>query len=816
MLEVRATGLAFRHELARRAVEAALPALRRRLLNRAVVTALRARPHRDPDRLVHHALEADDGDTVAAFAPAAGREAAAAGRAPAGVGALRDRAAATSPCSTRPSTPACSTTTRGSCTTRAASTRRCPPPATPCGARDARRPTGPVGGAALVRLTRHLYMAGDTDGAQREVDRAVAVLDAAGAPPAARATRWLRAARCSPSPNIPTPRSRCSTGPGSWPLGRADRPRRDVPELPRRRALRPRRRAGLDTCGPAWRWPATPTTTSATARGYTNLAEPLYRFGRFDELAALLEAGLEFTRERGFWSHAYNLDVHRCLLLMRRGRVGRGAGGPARPRRRGATPACSTCTACPAYARLLARRGDARPDRCWTRPGGGRRRNARCSGSPSPASPWPSGLAHRASRAGRRGGGRAAPAARPAAPRRPRRGAALPGPGRVAVDAGPSPSRGRPGCAATGGPPPPAGRGSATPTSRRLELACPARSSRPCAACACSRTWARRRLRRWSAPGWPTLGVDPRAPAGRARRPGPTPPGLTARQLEVLDAARRRADQRRDRRPPRGLRADRRPPRRRRTGQARGPDAPRGASMGSRYGLRGPRPPVERPHDRFGHRRPARSRPASEVLRRALRHLAVHRVRRGVDVAAPGVALGDARLVPDRARAGGGPRERGRRGGAARRRGAERGPTAARLDQRRELRGDDRTHRADRGGHLEPAGRGAAGRDRDGARSALAAALRRRARAGRFRRVRARLRPRTRPAPPRLRRWPPAGLRGARGASGSGALCSWPWCPGSSRPCSACACCAPGPRRRRPRALCGCGCDRSTAARSAV
>ena len=26
-----------------------------------------------------------------------------------------------------------------------------------------------------------------------------------------------------------------------------------------------------------------------------------------------------FTRERGFWSHAYNLEVHRCLLLMRHG-----------------------------------------------------------------------------------------------------------------------------------------------------------------------------------------------------------------------------------------------------------------------------------------------------------------------------------------------------------------------------------------------------------------------------------------------------------------------------------------------------------------
>jgi DNA-binding CsgD family transcriptional regulator len=55
------------------------------------------------------------------------------------------------------------------------------------------------------------------------------------------------------------------------------------------------------------------------ARGYTNLGELLYRFAMFDELAGCVAEGLAFTRDRGFWSHAHNLDVHRCLLLMRRG-----------------------------------------------------------------------------------------------------------------------------------------------------------------------------------------------------------------------------------------------------------------------------------------------------------------------------------------------------------------------------------------------------------------------------------------------------------------------------------------------------------------
>ncbi|HMA45857.1 MAG TPA: AAA family ATPase, partial [Frankiaceae bacterium] len=84
ILEVRAGadgrgGLAFRHELARRAVERGLPRLTRRGLHRAVVAALRAQPAPDLARLVHHAVQADDAQTVSRVAPRAGREAAAAG-----------------------------------------------------------------------------------------------------------------------------------------------------------------------------------------------------------------------------------------------------------------------------------------------------------------------------------------------------------------------------------------------------------------------------------------------------------------------------------------------------------------------------------------------------------------------------------------------------------------------------------------------------------------------------------------------------------------------------------------------------------------
>ena len=79
VVEVRPEGVVFRHELARRAVECALPTIRRRNLNRAVVQALRTQDGPDLARLVHHAVRADDGATVLGYAPLAGRQAARAG-----------------------------------------------------------------------------------------------------------------------------------------------------------------------------------------------------------------------------------------------------------------------------------------------------------------------------------------------------------------------------------------------------------------------------------------------------------------------------------------------------------------------------------------------------------------------------------------------------------------------------------------------------------------------------------------------------------------------------------------------------------------
>jgi DNA-binding CsgD family transcriptional regulator/tetratricopeptide (TPR) repeat protein len=74
-------GVAFRHELAREAVRAGVPAGRRRALHGAVLAVLEAEPadHVDLATLAHHAVEAGDADAIARLAPAAGHRAAALG-----------------------------------------------------------------------------------------------------------------------------------------------------------------------------------------------------------------------------------------------------------------------------------------------------------------------------------------------------------------------------------------------------------------------------------------------------------------------------------------------------------------------------------------------------------------------------------------------------------------------------------------------------------------------------------------------------------------------------------------------------------------
>jgi tetratricopeptide (TPR) repeat protein len=79
LLGVRGDALAFRHDLARRAVAEGIAPIRRRELDRLVLGALEAAGGADPARLAHHARRAGDAEAIRRLAPVAARAAAAAG-----------------------------------------------------------------------------------------------------------------------------------------------------------------------------------------------------------------------------------------------------------------------------------------------------------------------------------------------------------------------------------------------------------------------------------------------------------------------------------------------------------------------------------------------------------------------------------------------------------------------------------------------------------------------------------------------------------------------------------------------------------------
>ena len=72
-------GIAYRHEIARLALESSVPAARRRRLHAALLGALRSAGRQEPSRLAHHAEQAGDTAAVMEHAPEAARAASAVG-----------------------------------------------------------------------------------------------------------------------------------------------------------------------------------------------------------------------------------------------------------------------------------------------------------------------------------------------------------------------------------------------------------------------------------------------------------------------------------------------------------------------------------------------------------------------------------------------------------------------------------------------------------------------------------------------------------------------------------------------------------------
>jgi DNA-binding CsgD family transcriptional regulator len=356
VLEVRGDAVAFRHELARRAIEQTLPELRRQWLNELVVGALLGRDRPERARLMHHAVQARNAEAIVAVGPAAGREAAQAGshrQALAHYAAVLGHLDRLGPADRADVLEAYGWELYNAHRFREAVD------AGRAAAQLFERAGDAVRlGGCLVRLSRHLFMAGETDAAEECASRAVHVLGPTGDGPAlAHASLYDGAI-----------------------LAMTDDPARAEPILTHARdlALRAGRpdiaalalnylgiarfelgdRGGLDLLRESIAGALAGRDFEYAARGYCNLAELLARGDDLRELEACVKAGLDFTRERGFWSHAYNLEVHRCVALIRRGGWDAALSGLAGLVEGVDDPGMLHAYSAPWLGRLLARRGD--------------------------------------------------------------------------------------------------------------------------------------------------------------------------------------------------------------------------------------------------------------------------------------------------------------------------------------------------------------------------------------------------------------------------------------------------------------------------
>ncbi len=285
-----------------------------------MVAALRARGRPDRGRLLHHAAEAGDVETLLAEGPAAAREAARAGS---HRQALAHFEAVVPHADRLPLRERAEFLNDYGWELYNAHRFRASVDASHAAERLFREVGEPVPLAlCLVRLSRHLFMTGATDAAEEAAQRAVVTLLRRRRRGGARPTRRSTSARSSRRPGRATP---------TEVLERADAlalrsQRPDLAALCLNYLAIARVEAGepdgLQTMRNSIALAQAGSHHEATARGYCNLAELLLRMGRLDELERCVHEGLTFTRERGFWSHAYNLEVHRCLLLLRRGEWG--------------------------------------------------------------------------------------------------------------------------------------------------------------------------------------------------------------------------------------------------------------------------------------------------------------------------------------------------------------------------------------------------------------------------------------------------------------------------------------------------------------
>ena len=210
----------------------------------------------------------------------------------------------------------------------------------------------------LVRVSRHLFMTGETAEAEACASRAVTILEPTG-DSAALASASLHRGTVLALTDAP------ERAAGMLELARDLALRADRGDLAAL-ALNYLGVAAVERGDPGGLRLVRDSLEAAldgrhhevAARGYCNVAELLYREGRLAELEACIGEGLPFARERGFWSHAYNLELHRCVTLLRRGDLDGALAGLRELVHGVEDPGMLFAYSVPWLGRALARRGD--------------------------------------------------------------------------------------------------------------------------------------------------------------------------------------------------------------------------------------------------------------------------------------------------------------------------------------------------------------------------------------------------------------------------------------------------------------------------
>lgn len=356
IVEVRPEGVAFRHELARRAVEQSLPASRRIQLNRAVVRALLDHGNADLSRIVHHAVAAGDVDTALSSGLAAAREATRLGSHRQALSHYEHVVAYLGQLSLD---------TRAHVLDEYAwqlyAAHRYHEAAEV--AQEAvelhQRGDDQVAlGNSLVVLSRAAYMADRPVDAVTAVDRAVRILDMTGDMSAQAYARTYQGALLALTDRPTEALDRLAAA-------------RDLAEVAGRRDLVALclnylggarvdmgDEDGVDDIRRGLALALELPHHEYVARAYTNLGEDLFRLRRYGELEACIAEGIAYAEEHELPGHVYNLRAHQAMLMMTRGQW-----QPAETLLRELVASISdpgqlARLTLPALGRLLARRGD--------------------------------------------------------------------------------------------------------------------------------------------------------------------------------------------------------------------------------------------------------------------------------------------------------------------------------------------------------------------------------------------------------------------------------------------------------------------------